>query len=216
MNIVLHIKNLSITKGNSLLFHNLNLSFQQGKSYALIGHSGSGKSTLLNCIAGIEKLNAGQIYLNNKKLVTNRYFYQSMLGYLFQNYGLIDNASINANLDIGLAFRNYSKKQKQQLKTELLKELNIQVNLSRKVSTLSGGEQLRIALIRLFLKQPSIILADEPTGSVDKDNGNLIIDKLLNYLDNDKIMIIATHDLEIAQKCDVCLNIEDFKSISIQ
>ncbi|SCS40335.1 ATP-binding cassette domain-containing protein [Staphylococcus caeli] len=208
---MLQIKNVSIIKGQTTIFQDLNLNFQLGKSYSLIGYSGSGKSTLLNCIAGFERLNSGEILFSNKKLITNRNFYKSTLGYLFQNYGLIDNATIDANLDIGLAYKRYPKKQKLKLKTKLLEEMQVHAELSRKISTLSGGEQLRIALIRLLLKQPSIILADEPTGSVDKDNSNLIIDKLLNALDEKKIIIIATHDLAIAQKCDECIRIEDLK-----
>lgn len=208
---MLQLKNVSIIKGQTTIFQDLNLNFQLGKSYALIGYSGSGKSTLLNCIAGFERLNSGEILFNNKKLITNRNFYKSILGYLFQNYGLIDNATVDANLDIGLAYKHYPKKQKSKLKTKLLEEMQVHAELSRKISTLSGGEQLRIALIRLLLKQPSIILADEPTGSVDKDNSNLIIDKLLNALDENKIIIIATHDLAIAQQCDECIRIEDLK-----
>lgn len=96
----------------------------------------------------------------------------------------------------------------------LLKDLDMNIDLTRKVSTLSGGEQQRVALIRLLLKDPTIILADEPTGSVDKENGERILSKLLSTLNNKKLIIIATHDINIARQCDVILNIADLNSNS--
>ncbi|OEK78894.1 hypothetical protein AST16_07040 [Staphylococcus xylosus] len=106
------------------------------------------------------------------------------------------------------------KKIKRQLIVSLLKDLDMNIDLTRKVSTLSGGEQQRVALIRLLLKDPTIILADEPTGSVDKENGERILSKLLSTLNNKKLIIIATHDINIARKCDVILNIADLNSNS--
>ncbi|MDN6837640.1 MAG: ATP-binding cassette domain-containing protein, partial [Staphylococcus equorum] len=94
-------------------------------------------------------------------------------------------------------------------KNILLKELNVNVDLKRKISILSGGEQQRIALIRLLLKKPNIILADEPTGSLDRINGEKILDKLLACLNDNKIIIIATHDIDVAKKCNVVVNMED-------
>lgn len=207
--IMIKIQGLTITKEGNTIFKNLNYSFKNGNSYALMGYSGSGKSTLLNSIAGFEKIDSGNIYLNGKKLIADNHFYKTQLGYLFQNYGLIDNLSVDENLDIGLAFQKQSKAEKRKRKNILLTELNVNVDLKRKISTLSGGEQQRIALIRLLLKNPNIILADEPTGSLDRTNGEKILDKLLACLNDNKIIIIATHDTDVAKKCNVVVNMED-------
>lgn len=206
---MINIQGLTITKEEHTIFKDLNYTFEHGKSYALMGYSGSGKSTLLNSIAGFEKIDSGHIYLNGKKLIADNHFYKTQLGYLFQNYGLIDNLSVDENLDIGLAFQKHSKAEKRKRKNILLTELNVNVDLKRKISTLSGGEQQRIALIRLLLKNPNIILADEPTGSLDRKNGEKILDKLLACLNDNKIIIIATHDIDVAKKCHVVVNMDD-------
>lgn len=211
---MIKLDKLTITKADNVIFNDLSYTFHYGNSYALMGTSGSGKSTLLNSIAGFEKFDSGDIYINNKKFIPNNQFYKLQLGYLFQNYGLIENLSVEKNIDIGLAFKKISKKAKEQLIASLLKDLDMNIDLTRKIATLSGGEQQRVALIRLLLKDPTVILADEPTGSVDKKNGEIILAKLLSFLNNKKIIIIATHDINIAKKCDVVLNIEDLKSNS--
>ncbi|MGW7915897.1 ATP-binding cassette domain-containing protein [Staphylococcus xylosus] len=211
---MIKLDKLTISKAGNVIFRDLSYAFHYGKPYALMGSSGSGKSTLLNGIAGFEKFDSGNIYIHNKRLVTNHRFYKLQLGYLFQNYGLIDNLSVEKNINIRLAFKKNSKKIKRQIIVSLLKDLDMNIDLTRKVSTLSGGEQQRVALIRLLLKDPTIILADEPTGSVDKENGERILSKLLSTLNNKKVIIIATHDINIARKCDVILNIADLNTNS--
>ncbi|SYW06682.1 conserved protein of unknown function [Oenococcus oeni] len=128
-----------------------------------------------------------------------------------QNYGLIDNQNVKENLDIGLAYRKIPAKEKSALKKQVLEDLNLKVDLYRRISTLSGGEQQRVALARLILKDPKVVLADEPTGSLDQDNGLVIITHLLKMAGKGATVIIATHDPAVAEKCDQRINIEDFK-----
>lgn len=128
-----------------------------------------------------------------------------------QNYGLIDNQNVKENLDIGLAYRKIPAKEKSALKKQVLEDLNLKVDLHRRISTLSGGEQQRVALARLILKDPKVVLADEPTGSLDQDNGLVIITHLLKMAGKGATVIIATHDPAVAEKCDQRINIEDFK-----
>ncbi|HFG2265132.1 TPA: ATP-binding cassette domain-containing protein [Staphylococcus aureus] len=97
-------------------------------------------------------------------------------------------------------------------KKEVLKKVGLDLDIKRIVSSLSGGEQQRVALARLILKDPKIILADEPTGSLDTKNGKIVIDLLLKLLDENKTMIVVTHDLELAKRFDVIVNISELRS----
>ncbi|CDR20217.1 ABC transporter ATP-binding protein [Staphylococcus argenteus] len=210
---MIELKDLTIQKGNTSILKKLNLKFQCGKSYALIGKSGCGKSTLLNVIAGLEKMGKQHIYFNGQEERFKSNFYREKLGYLFQNYGLIDNMTVNENLEIGLAYKKISKKEKEQLKIRYLEQFGLYDSLKRKVHTLSGGEQQRVALIRMILKDPTIILADEPTGALDPKTGQLIIQTLFNLVDENKVLILATHDMAIANRCDVVIDLEQFKNV---
>ncbi|MGJ5711925.1 ATP-binding cassette domain-containing protein [Staphylococcus auricularis] len=210
---MIQIDNLAIKKSDKFIFEDFSYTFESGKSYALMGHSGCGKSTLLNAIAGFEKYQQGEIKVNGKKLKANTQYYRKVLGYLFQNFALIDNETVSHNLDIGLAFQKGSKAKKEAKKKSYLAALGLaDIDLKRKVSTLSGGEQQRLSLIRMLMKDPKIILADEPTGSLDKDNGEVILHQLLDSLTDQKVIIIATHDLDIAKQCDTIVNLEQHVS----
>ncbi|MBO1198884.1 ATP-binding cassette domain-containing protein [Staphylococcus simiae] len=210
---MIELQDITLNKDDKTIFNHLNIKFDKGKSYALIGKSGSGKSTLLNLIAGLEKNKKHQIMIDGKLQKFNHQFYKNDLGYLFQNYGLIDNLSIDANLDLGLAFKKISRQQKKALKLKYLKEFGLTADSKRKVHTLSGGEQQRVALIRLILKDPAIILADEPTGSLDQQTGLQIMDALFSMLTKDKVLIMATHDMTLAERCDEIIDIEKYKKI---
>lgn len=109
---MIELKDISVEKSDKVIFNHMSATFEFGKSYALIGQSGSGKSTLLNILAGIEKIKPEQLLINGQPQKFNRQFYSDKLGYLFQNYGLIDQLSINDNLDIGLKFKQMSKVEK--------------------------------------------------------------------------------------------------------
>ncbi|MGL2319964.1 ATP-binding cassette domain-containing protein [Oenococcus oeni] len=209
---MIKVENVSKIIAGKTIFSNVNLLLQISQSYALVGHSGSGKSTFLNCISSLENF-SGEIRVDDQPLskINKRNYFRQTLGYLFQNYGLIDNQNVKENLDIGLAYRKIPAKEKSALKKQVLEDLNLKVDLYRRISTLSGGEQQRVALARLILKDPKVVLADEPTGSLDQDNGLVIITHLLKMAGKGATVIIATHDPAVAEKCDQRINIEDFK-----
>ncbi|ABJ56252.1 ATP-binding cassette domain-containing protein [Oenococcus oeni] len=209
---MIKVENVSKIIAGKTIFSNVNLLLQTSQSYALVGHSGSGKSTFLNCIGSLENF-SGEIRVDDQPLskINKRNYFRQTLGYLFQNYGLIDNQNVKENLDIGLAYRKIPAKEKSALKKQVLEDLNLKVDLYRRISTLSGGEQQRVALARLILKDPKVVLADEPTGSLDQDNGLVIITHLLKMAGKGATVIIATHDPAVAEKCDQRINIEDFK-----
>ena len=208
---MIKLENVFVKKGNKNILDGCNFNFEKGKSYALDGESGAGKSTLLNIIAGFEDVSQGSIYIEDKLLKKKVDFYRYTLGYLFQNFALLENQTISQNLDLALKFKK-NKKDNMNLKKEVLKKVGLDLDIKRIVSSLSGGEQQRVALARLILKDPKIILADEPTGSLDTKNGKIVIDLLLKLLDENKTMIVVTHDLELAKRFDVIVNISELRS----
>ncbi|HIH7684384.1 TPA: ABC transporter ATP-binding protein [Staphylococcus aureus] len=208
---MIKLENVFVKKGNKNILDGCNFNFEKGKSYALFGESGAGKSTLLNIIAGFEDVSQGSIYIEDKLLKKKVDFYRYTLGYLFQNFALLENQTISQNLDLALKFKK-NKKDNMNLKKEVLKKVGLDLDIKRIVSSLSGGEQQRVALARLILKDPKIILADEPTGSLDTKNGKIVIDLLLKLLDENKTMIVVTHDLELAKRFDVIVNISELRS----
>ncbi|HDP3018197.1 TPA: ABC transporter ATP-binding protein [Staphylococcus aureus] len=208
---MIKLENVFVKKGNKNILDGCNFNFEKRKSYALVGESGAGKSTLLNIIAGFEDVSQGSIYIEDKLLKKKVDFYRYTLGYLFQNFALLENQTISQNLDLALKFKK-NKKDNMNLKKEVLKKVGLDLDIKRIVSSLSGGEQQRVALARLILKDPKIILADEPTGSLDTKNGKIVIDLLLKLLDENKTMIVVTHDLELAKRFDVIVNISELRS----
>ncbi|WP_323715463.1 ATP-binding cassette domain-containing protein [Staphylococcus aureus] len=206
---MIKLENVFVKKGNKNILDGCNFNFEKGKSYALVGESGAGKSTLLNIIAGFEDVSQGSIYIEDKLLKKKVDFYRYTLGYLFQNFALLENQTISQNLDLALKFKK-NKKDNMNLKKEVLKKVGLDLDIKRIVSSLSGGEQQRVALARLILKDPKIILADE--GSLDTKNGKIVIDLLLKLLDENKTMIVVTHDLELAKRFDVIVNISELRS----
>lgn len=203
----LQIKNLSKNFDNYYVFQNLNYTFESGKIYALIGPSGGGKTTLLNCIGKLLDYTNGSIYLDGKDilLIKTLKYYRNCIGYLFQNYALVDDESVINNLNI------VKKHNKREL-ISALKQYNLSADyLNRKVFTLSGGEEQRVALARLNLQDPTVVLADEPTGALDHKNRDLVLQSLRKFANDQKIVIIATHDDMVMSFADEKINIANYK-----
>ena len=209
---IIQLKNIDKKYGNKYLFKNLDFSIKKGEMIAITGASGSGKSTLLNIIGLIDKPDSGEVLIcgnknpyDKEKIKLN--LFRNNIGYLFQNYALVDNYTVSKNLDIALEY--VKDKDKNKLKEEALDKVGLLGKLNNKVFELSGGEQQRVALARLMLKENNIILADEPTGSLDEDNKAIIL-KLLKELNNEgKTVVIVTHDKVVADMCDREINIKD-------
>lgn len=196
--------------GDHQIFKDFSFHFEAGKIYALIGKSGSGKTTLLNMMAKLEPWNGGKIIYRGKALESykERAFFEKELGYLFQNLGLIENASVAENLDLGLVGKKMSKEEKKQAFRDILTKVNLSyLPLDRKIYTLSGGEAQRISVGKLMLKKPSLLLADEPTASLDPKTADEILKLVFQMRDPERLIIIATHSPEIWQRCDEVLAI---------
>ncbi|HEL9629424.1 TPA: ABC transporter ATP-binding protein [Streptococcus suis] len=209
---MIEIRNLQKQFSNRVILEKINLTFEEGKIYALIGKSGSGKSTLLNIIAKLIPFDDGSVEYDGKdiKKINEHIFYRDYLGYLFQHFGLIENESIGQNLELGFIGQKLSKKDKLARKLEVLEKVNLShLTLDQKIYELSGGEAQRIALAKIFLKNPPLILADEPTASLDPVNSQEVIELLTSLKTEDKIIIIATHNPAVWEKADVVVRMED-------
>lgn len=196
--------NVSKSFGSKKIFTDLNLIFESGKSYALIGGSGSGKSTLLNIIGRLEKIDSGNVLVDKQDIwkIKERTFFKNTVGYVFQNNSLIDNKTVYDNLSL-------ITKDKKTI-TDVLEKVGLSSDyLHQKIYELSGGQAQRVAIARMLMKPRKIILADEPTGALDGEIGKEIIRLLLNETAEDKYVIIATHDPAVYNEVDVIIDMKD-------
>lgn len=192
--------------GSRIIFSDLSLNFQSGMVYALIGDSGCGKTTLLNMLAKLETFDKGEIIYKGKSLTSlkNNEFYRNELGYLFQNFGLLESQTIRENLELGMIGKKKNKKQeKERLLLQALQAVRLDyLSLNQKIYELSGGEAQRVALAKIILKNPPLILADEPTASLDPKNSKEIMEILLELRNANRTIIIATHNPSIWKMAD--------------
>ena len=197
--------------GSRIIFSDLNLNFQSGMVYALIGDSGCGKTTLLNMLAKLETFDKGEIVYKGKSLTSlkNEEFYRNELGYLFQNFGLLESQTIRENLELGLIGKKQNKKQeKERLLLQALQVVRLDyLSLNQKIYELSGGEAQRVALAKIILKDPPLILADEPTASLDPKNSKEIMEILLELRNANRTIIIATHNPSIWKMADQVIHL---------
>src|SRR5574344_362232 len=204
---MIKVINLKKSFGSKVIFDNLNIEVKDGELLAIIGKSGSGKSTLLNIMGLLDKNYNGEvifdnILINNLKENERVSFIRNNINYLFQNYALIDDESVLDNLLLALEYENITKDKKVELINNTLKDVELDRYNDKKIYTLSGGEQQRVALARIMLKRGNYILADEPTGNLDKDNSIKIFNILKDLSLKGKTVIVVTYDLDFANKCD--------------
>lgn len=195
-----------------LVLSNINLTFEPSKIYALIGQSGSGKTTLLNIMAKLEAYDGGKVSYGDRELsqIRSQDYFRNHLGYLFQNFGLLENESISTNLDLGLVGQKLSKAKRLSLQKSALEQVNLSyLDLNQKIYALSGGEAQRVALAKVILKNPPLILADEPTAALDPKNSDEVMSILEGLRRSDRLIVIATHNPLIWERADVVLKIED-------
>ena len=202
---MIKIEHLAKSFGERTVFQDINLQFAAGKVYALIGNSGCGKTTLLNILAKLEPYDKGSISYRGQELkqIKSHHFFKNELGYLFQNFGLLENETIAANLELGLIGQKLTKQEKKQREEEVLEKVGLNyLTLDQKIYELSGGEAQRVALAKVILKDPPLILADELTAALDPETSQEIMNLLLSLKKPDRLMIIATHNPAIWEKAD--------------
>lgn len=196
------IEGINLTKkfGDRLLFDNLSFTIETGEFVCFSGESGKGKTTLLNMIGQIEPPTSGQIRYDGKEVRTSRdrlAFLATKVGFIFQNFALVEGKTVSQNLEF------VKKKNRQNISVEeALERVGLADKLHAKVYTLSGGEQQRVALARLYIKKADIILADEPTGSLDRHNADLVMSILKDLNSQGKTIVLVTHDDAIKERCN--------------
>jgi len=192
----------------------INLSFEKGVMYALMGESGSGKTTLLSIIAKLDSPSEGRLYYNGKdasKLNSNAYR-ANEVAVIFQQYNLLTNYTALDNLIVALNISRY-KGNCTKRAIEILNEVNLEPEKHKRLTQhLSGGEQQRVAIARAIVSNAEVILADEPTGSLDKDNSEIVMRLVMDLSKkHNKCMIIATHSNSIAEYSDEIIRISNGK-----
>ena len=192
---------------DSFVFRNINYEFEEGKIYAIKGKSGSGKTTLLSLITGLEKCTEGKVLYsgkNLKKMNLNRYR-NTDIGIVFQSYNLLPRLTAIENIILSMDISKVKVKKKKEKALELMESVGLSKEHSkRKILKLSGGEQQRIAIARSLSYNPKIIIADEPTGNLDKDTEMEIL-KIFKRLakEENKCIIIVTHSQNVCNDVDV-------------
>ncbi|MEV6957411.1 ATP-binding cassette domain-containing protein [Streptomyces sp. NPDC051183] len=209
---MIDIKKLSKSFGPRTLWTDVNLTVKGGEMLSLIGPSGSGKSTLLNCLGLLEAPSKGAILHEGTDITRfnprqTRRFRRDVLGYLFQNYALIENATVAANLEAAVKPQRTSKNTARVTTSEALERVGLAGREKEKIHYLSGGEQQRVALARLMVKQPAIVLADEPTGALDHANTIMVVDILRGMSDAGCAVVIATHNDYVRDRCDTVFTV---------
>ena len=222
---MLALKNISQSylQGDSIIkvLSKLNFSVNGLKNVGIVGPSGSGKSTFLNILGLIETPKSGEYILQGNNCINlsqnlKTEIRRKSIGYIFQNNQLLEDFNVLENISFPLVLNGESFGEAKKKSLTLLDKLGLIEKKFLKPGLLSGGEQQRIAIARALIKNPILLLADEPTGSLDKNNSSLVMDLILSLTKtNNMISIIATHNLEIIKRLDICYKIEKGKLIEI-
>ncbi|MCT4687883.1 ABC transporter ATP-binding protein/permease [Vallitalea sp.] len=182
--------------------NDINLEFGPGEFVCIIGKSGSGKSTLLNIIAGLDKPTAGSVFIDNEdiagfsdlKLANCR---KNKIGFVFQDFQLMEHLTVLENVELGLSMNAVDSKEKRRRAKSILMNIGLYEHLNHKPSELSGGQKQRVSIARALVKNPDIIIADEPTGALDSKTSIEMLNILKDIADSGKLVIVVTHDYEV-------------------
>lgn len=209
-------KKYYIGKPNELeILHGINLKIYEGEFVAIVGESGSGKSTLMNIIGVLDKPTEGEYYLDgiNVKNATEKEMNDirnQKIGFVFQNFNLIGRTSALKNVELPMLYAGVSSKKRTERAMDLLEKVGMAERYNHKPNELSGGQKQRVAIARSLANNPSIILADEPTGALDSETSRIVmgIFQELNKKQK-KTIILITHSKELAEECPRIITIKD-------
>lgn len=214
---MIKIENLTkqYNKDTTALDH-VSLEIKEGEFIAIVGKSGCGKSTLLNILGGMDVQTEGSYTFNGiavselkgKKLAK---FRNENIGFIFQSFYLMNDRNCIANVSLPLGYANVSAKIRREVALKLLDEVGLKDKAKKRPSQMSGGEQQRVAIARALSNNPSVILADEPTGNLDEENGQKIMDLLKKLNKQGLTIIMVTHDLDLARQTDRRIHLSDGK-----
>ena len=213
---MIELKNVSKTykvyKNEIKALQGISLTIQNNDMVAILGASGSGKSTLLNILGGLDRPTDGNYYfdgtnVSNYNMAQLHQFRKKHVGFVFQNFALINRYTVYENIEVPLLARNQKNYKKKIM--ECIEKLGIAEYVKTYPQYLSGGQQQRCAIGRALMTECDLLLCDEPTGALDRKTGNEIIDVLGKAKSEGKTIVIVTHDLRVAARCDRQVNLED-------
>ena len=219
---IVEIKNLmkSYENGNIKALNGIDLTIEEGEFVSIIGPSGSGKSTLLNMLGALDVADSGSITVAGYDLSKNKdlnKFRGEKIGFIFQLHNLIPNISVAENIEIPMYGNKKSSKEMREKALDLLDMVGLRDKANMKPNKLSGGERQRVAIARALANDPSIILADEPTGSLDSKTSTMILNQLHKLHKDKKItLIMVTHDLTVARLADRIIEVLDGKILNAE
>lgn len=209
---MIELVNINKNFGEKTILDNCSFNINPNDFVAIVGESGSGKTTLLNILGLIESVDSGKVkmfdeeYIKPNSIQANKLI-RERIGFVFQNFALIDNQTVLYNLLMAMKYRSLKKNEKLVEIEKVLEFVGLGGYQNKKIYELSGGEQQRIAIARAILKPHDLILADEPTGSLDDVNKQIIFELFEKLNEQGKTIIIVTHDFELAKKCKRVLKI---------
>ena len=219
MSNIIELNNISKTFDNKkkiTVLKNLNFKFKKGKIYSLSGPSGSGKSTLLNLLSLIDRPSSGNIKIDNRNINYNEIeindkIRSNNIGIVYQEKNLLPDFTAIENVCIASLAANNNQKMAEQESLKIIQKVGLKDRTNHYPSELSGGEMQRIAISRAIVNKPRIILADEPTGSLDHENANQIFNLLFKLKNKDRVIIFATHNRFFANKADYKISLSNGK-----
>ena len=204
---VLSLQNISFSYGRTPVLKDISYEFEKGKMYCIIGKSGAGKTTLLSLLSGLAAPNSGDILYDGKSIAKiDKYTFRSkFIGVVFQSFNLITKYTALENVILSMDVAGYKSKNKKARALELLNSVGLDEDeANRRVLKLSGGQQQRVAIARALSYDPDIILADEPTGNLDRDTQKEIMEIFRELANQGKCVILVSHSPEVAKMCDEC------------
>ncbi|MBQ7779472.1 MAG: ABC transporter ATP-binding protein [Clostridia bacterium] len=202
---ILSLQNISFSYDKTPVLQDISYEFEKGKMYCIIGKSGAGKTTLLSLLSGLATPCSGEIIYDGKSIAKiDKYTFRSKyIGVVFQNFNLITKYTALENVVLSMDVANYKTKSKRTRALELLTGVGLDEDeANRRVLKLSGGQQQRVAIARALSYDPDIILADEPTGNLDRDTQKEIMDIFRELADQGKCVILVSHSPDVAAMCD--------------
>ena len=202
---ILSLQNISFSYGRIPVLQNLSYEFEKGKMYCIVGKSGAGKTTLLSLLSGLASPSSGEIIYDDKNVAKiDKYTFRSKyIGVVFQSFNLITKYTALENVILSMDVAGYRPKNKKQRAIELLNSVGLDEDeANRRVLKLSGGQQQRVAIARALSYNPDIILADEPTGNLDTETQNEIMNIFRELTNQGKCVILVSHSPDVAAMCD--------------
>ena len=210
---MIEIKNLTKSYDKKCILKNINLKINDNEQISIIGKSGCGKSTLLRCIARLEKIDKGQILIDNENINDIKNFYNKV-GMVFQSFNLFENMTVLENLIIApVKLKMQTKEEAIKLAKNYLKEINLENKINEYPKNLSGGEKQRVAIIRALMEKPKILLLDEPTSSLDPQMKKEVLELVTKLKDYNMTIIVVSHELNFVKDFSSRIIFVDNKTI---